>query len=216
MINKTFSIIVVLIALLCIPSNSQAAMNRYFYIISEHTKLHALELNKPLRQTFITDENFGIVGVKFDTGGKSIQGEISFTLSEEGSDSHLYKNTYKTDQFQHQSYFPFGFPLVINEKENVYEFELEMLSYMEPATLSAILSTSDVYYEGEVQDDRKTSDILFYLANEKKFTELLFDDIKQKYINNKLFYNLYAMTLFIFGTFVIVGFVPKLRKIIKY
>ena len=84
------------------------------------------------------EDNLGIVAVKFDTGGESIDDRITFRIKEKGKGWH-YKNTYKTDQFQNNKFFPFGFPKLENSQEKEFIFELIIVG-QEPDKAVAVSS----------------------------------------------------------------------------
>lgn len=81
--------------------------------------------NSKVTNTFQANHNqMGMVLIRFNTGNVSRNGEIDFKLKEARSEKWIYEQTYKTDQIQNETYFPFGFPIIENSKGKSYEFEI--------------------------------------------------------------------------------------------
>jgi len=73
------------------------------------------------------DNNFGIVAVKFDTHDRVNDDVLEFRIKEEKASDWYYVNEYKTDQFQDEQFFPFGFPKIKDSIGKNYLFEIESL-----------------------------------------------------------------------------------------
>ncbi len=73
------------------------------------------------------DNNLGIVAVKFDTHDRINDDVLEFRIKEEKDDDWYYVNEYKTDQFQDEQFFPFGFPKIKDSAGKDYLFEIESL-----------------------------------------------------------------------------------------
>ncbi len=86
---------------------------------------------------FTADENnLGSVGVKFNTDNRINDDILEFRLKEEAKTDWIYVNEYKTDQFQNNKFFPFGFPKIPDSKGTVYLFEIESLQGTEDNAVS--------------------------------------------------------------------------------
>jgi len=73
------------------------------------------------------NNNLGTIGVKFETYNRINDDVLEFRLKEEGSNQWIYRNEYKTDQFQNNQFFSFGFPVIKNSAGKNYLFEIESL-----------------------------------------------------------------------------------------
>lgn len=80
-------------------------------------------------------QNLGIVGIRFDNLDRINNDEIEFRIKESNHETWDYSSIYKTDQFQKDRIFPFGFPTVTNSKDIQYYYEIES---MRGATGSAV------------------------------------------------------------------------------
>lgn len=72
--------------------------------------------------------NLGIVAVRFYTFYRSNSDILRFRIKEVGQKDWYYLADYKTDQFQHNKLFPFGFPVVNASQNKKYIFEIESLN----------------------------------------------------------------------------------------
>ncbi|KKT49547.1 MAG: hypothetical protein UW41_C0005G0050 [Candidatus Collierbacteria bacterium GW2011_GWC2_44_18] len=72
--------------------------------------------------------NLGIVAVRFYTFYRSNSDILRFRIKEIGQKDWYYSADYKTDQFQQNKLFPFGFPVINESKDKSYAFEIESLS----------------------------------------------------------------------------------------
>jgi hypothetical protein len=73
------------------------------------------------------NNNLGIIFIPFNTHGKSINDEIFFRIRKFGDKDWYSEEGYKTNQIQDNIPFPFGFPIINNSKNKLYEFEIESL-----------------------------------------------------------------------------------------
>ncbi len=71
--------------------------------------------------------NLGIVLIRFDTHFRINQDQLEFRIRHDGSSDWIYRNTYKSDQFQPNDFFPFGFPSQVDSVGKDYEFQIESL-----------------------------------------------------------------------------------------
>jgi len=81
------------------------------------------------RQIFVANhDNLGQIAIRFQTHLRVNKDELIFRIKEAGSPDWDYQATYKTDQFQPEELFPFGFPQYSNSKGREYVWELESTS----------------------------------------------------------------------------------------
>lgn len=86
-------------------------------------KLHKGER---VNATFTASENnLGIVAVRFNTYSRINDDEVIFRIREQGQNKWLYQNSYTVAQFQSNKHFTFGFPTIANSKGKKYEFQIE-------------------------------------------------------------------------------------------
>lgn len=71
--------------------------------------------------------NLGIVSVRFDNQYRDSNDVLIFRIKEVDAKKWYYQAEYKTDQFQPQKLFPFGFPPIKDSVNKTYQFELESL-----------------------------------------------------------------------------------------
>jgi|WetSurMetagenome_2_1015567.scaffolds.fasta_scaffold337604_2 hypothetical protein len=69
--------------------------------------------------------NLGIIAIRFNTFSRINNDTLTFRLKEKGQSDWYYQNNYKTDQFQDQELFPFGFPIISDSKNKTYIFEIQ-------------------------------------------------------------------------------------------
>lgn len=91
----------------------------------------ALRDRKLLKNDFITQEfiaftdRLGSIDIKFNTFDKTPKDTLIFRLRRKGDRNWYYENTYNTDQFDKNSFFPFGFPVIPNSKNITYIVEIQ-------------------------------------------------------------------------------------------
>jgi len=71
------------------------------------------------------DNNIGIVAVRFNTFFRINGDMVSFKIKEKGSRAWFYEHSYLVNQFQPNKFFTFGFPIITDSKNKIYEFEIE-------------------------------------------------------------------------------------------
>jgi hypothetical protein len=82
-----------------------------------------------LQGTFTANDNYlGQVSVRFYNFDRINPDSVIFRIKEQGQNNWYYQGTYKTDQFQPDMLFPFGFPVINNSKGKTYSFEVESLN----------------------------------------------------------------------------------------
>lgn len=69
--------------------------------------------------------NLGIMSVRFNTYNRAGNDVLTFRIKEHGQKDWSYQADYKVDQFQNKQLFTFGFPLITDAKNKVYDFEIE-------------------------------------------------------------------------------------------
>ena len=75
---------------------------------------------------FSATENYlGIIGFRFWTFYRLNYDYLVFRIRDASSSKWYYQNLYKTDQFQPNQYFTFGFPVIPKSKGTTYVFEIE-------------------------------------------------------------------------------------------
>lgn len=68
---------------------------------------------------------FGILSMRFNTFNRLNADSLIFRIKEKGSKDWYYQNRYKTDQFQNNQLFPFGFPPINTSRDKTYVYEIE-------------------------------------------------------------------------------------------
>lgn len=124
------------------------------------SKIHAGNI---VRGTFIAKyNNLGIISVRFTTHFRINEDSLIFRIKNQNSSTWFYQNTYKTDQFQPNQLFPFGFPPFKDSKGKAYVFELESVSGSEDDSVSintdfpiamALYSSDKHYYFSWIEQD---------------------------------------------------------------
>lgn len=82
------------------------------------------------------EDNLGIVSVRFTTFNRINNDILLFKIREKWEDDWYYKNEYKVDQFQSLQLFPFGFPIIADSKDKIYQFEIESIKGVEGDAVS--------------------------------------------------------------------------------
>jgi len=105
-----------------------------FYQISETYSSQAFKTDEPhielsqgkgVKAEFNSNySNLGIVAVRFATYDRINDDVLTFRIREKGERRWFYENVYKTDQFQNNQFFPFGFPLIGDSKGKTFEVEI--------------------------------------------------------------------------------------------
>ena len=70
------------------------------------------------------DNYLGIVGIRFNTFDKSIKDRVEFILKVEGNETNYFQTTINTDQFVSHKLFPFGFPIIDESQNKVFQIEI--------------------------------------------------------------------------------------------
>jgi len=106
----------------------QVTQNIQFTEGQNETDIPLLQKQKISGEFKAQHSNLGTVYVRFNTFNRSINDEVIFRLKEKKSNSWYYQHAYKTDQFQMDKFFSFGFPLISDSRNKTYQIELESLS----------------------------------------------------------------------------------------
>lgn len=72
--------------------------------------------------------NLSIIKVRFVNNNRINTDSIEFRIKQTDSKEWFYKGIYKTDQFQNDYLFPFGFPTIHDAQGKHYRFEIESLN----------------------------------------------------------------------------------------
>jgi hypothetical protein len=81
--------------------------------------------NQKISGEFVsTEDNLGIVLVRFFNFNRANSGEVSFKIKEKSAKKWHIKNKYNVDQFQPNEYFTFGFPIIADSRGKTYQFEI--------------------------------------------------------------------------------------------
>jgi hypothetical protein len=91
------------------------------------SKSQHLSGNKITTSIESTENNLGIVLIKFAPQSQKMADVIVFRIKEMGDDNWYSENSYNTDQFWQDEYFAFGFPSVADSKDKIYVLEIETL-----------------------------------------------------------------------------------------
>lgn len=71
------------------------------------------------------DNNLGIVAVRFNTYFRINEDTVIFRLKNKNDTHWFYEYHYTTPQFQPNQYFTFGFPVISDSDNKIYDFEIE-------------------------------------------------------------------------------------------
>jgi hypothetical protein len=116
----------------------------------------------------------GIVAVRFNNKKKIVDDTLVFRIREKDSAHWYYENIYKTDQFQNDQLFPFGFPKILSSHNKEFEFEIESLrgTQKNAVTLSSKDPSVIAYYNFTPQT-LLTSNFEIIEFIQKKFISML-------------------------------------------
>lgn len=68
--------------------------------------------------------NMGIVSIRFNNQNRINQDRLRFFIKSKNNNKWYYEGSYKTDQFQQEGLFPFGFPEIINSENEIFQINL--------------------------------------------------------------------------------------------
>ena len=152
--------------------------------------------NEKITGTFKASENnLGILLIKVIKFGKGSD-TILFRIKKEGEEKWYYENKYWAEQFQNNQYFPFGFPLIANSKNNVYFFEIE--------------SQEGKYQNGiGVLKEKKTAAMYKYSIGQLKNYDVLLSFTSKKFAYAVKNINYWQVTAVFVVSFLLVLFMKK-------
>ncbi len=117
------------------------------------------------RQEFLSPvDSFGIIAVKFSNNEKINQDSLIFRIKEVDEKDWYYENQYKTDQFQNNHFFTFGFPKITGALNKSFVFEIESLAGVEDDSVSIFLTPK--------------KDLVFKLIKEEPAKKLIIHDFQ--------------------------------------
>lgn len=125
----SFLILSTLVVLICLCLNNIYKTEDYrTFTIStskQGNKTAALAKNDIYHNDFkALANNLGTIMMRFDTSHQMRSGLVQFRIKERNSSNWLYSNSYRTDQFQNDGLFPFGFPPISDSKGKTFDFEI--------------------------------------------------------------------------------------------
>lgn len=137
------------------------------------------------------NNNLGIVSVLFDTHNQINDDYLQFSIKEIGNSRWYYSNKYKVDQFQNNTYFPFGFPEISNSKGKLYQIEIESLSGTKGNSVKAVIENTPFLSKYSFP---KT----YLLQNKKEIPIFLLSKIKScfNYVNTNTYLFILLISLF--------------------
>ena len=71
------------------------------------------------------EDNLGMMTIRFTNLNRINSDVLVFRIKEKWGEDWYYENEYKVDQFQNYQLFPFGFPLIPDSKDKIYQFEIQ-------------------------------------------------------------------------------------------
>lgn len=82
--------------------------------------------NEKIKGEIKAEENYlGIISIRFAQSNDIVTDKITFRIKEKGSIGWYYERLYDARQFYFLPLYPFGFPIINNSRDKVYEFEIE-------------------------------------------------------------------------------------------
>ncbi|MFN7161163.1 MAG: DUF2142 domain-containing protein [Candidatus Gracilibacteria bacterium] len=130
---------------------------------------YALEKQKPLEQTFISDQkNLSGLGFFIDKSSPKITSTYQFLLKEGDCRKILFAAPLMPEQLLPGKYYEVYFPVISSSKDTPYCFEVfPTISSTSPLRISA--AKNNVYSSGALMTTRKetTNDLIFYAIYEK-------------------------------------------------
>lgn len=163
------------------------------------------------------ENNLGIVSVRFYNFQRISKDVVIFRIKEKNQKKWFYENKYKVDQFQPDELFTFGFPIIPDSKNKIFQFEIESTKGRkgDAVAISAIyppLVTQYQYPKQELLAD-KTKFVKF-------FAKKMFDSLSDKnFLISSLVYLLPFIFYILWGYFnrvkIKINLIPLLRIYIE-
>lgn len=118
-----------------------------------------------------TENNLGIILIRFNTFDRINSDKLFFRIKEEGDSKWYYEYQYKSNQFQNNQYFTFGFPKIDNSANKIYDFEVESEKGKsgDAISLSSRMPNLAVAYQFSTVDFRKDVKTLLRFSYKKFF-----------------------------------------------
>jgi len=160
----------------------------------EHYQNIRLLTGKKITNDFQAPSNrLGTVEVKFETFNQINLESLIFRIKEKGSPNWYYQNTYKTDQFNRDLFFPFGFPIIEDSKNRIYEIEIE--SIQGTPNDSIALNQSDSLFLTKYSFSKTYLD-----SHRDQISNVLFTKLLSifKLVDLKIYYLISALSLILF------------------
>jgi len=133
------------------------------------------------------DNNLGILSVRFQTYVRppyNLEDQYLFKIKEKGARTWYYQNTYRSGLVYDVSFFPFGFPQVINSKGKTYDFEITALNTNSINALSIstrypVLQSKYKYSRHELLQNKKEliNFLIIKFSNAFKTPDVLFSSL---------------------------------------
>jgi len=92
------------------------------------TSEHLLKGEKIVGKVVASENNLGIVLIRFSQLSAIVTDRVAFRIKETGAEKWYFENSYNANQFQSESYFTFGFPAIGDSKNKTYIFEVVSLA----------------------------------------------------------------------------------------
>lgn len=207
-IIKTLIIFVFLTLMTATPA--KALMADVFEVNDSQAKPVKILRGEIYRQSFLsTSDSFGIIAVKFSNNNRINQDVLTFRIKEENDQDWFYENQYKTDQFQNNQFFTFGFPKLDNVQGKTFVFEIESMLGLKDDSVSLFLTSSDSYQEGKLWKDNQEEekDMVFRLIKEEPAKKLIVQDLQSKLKEDPKFFIFWLSLIFL--TILIIVFLTK-------
>jgi len=172
-IIKTLIIFIFLALMAATPT--RALMADVFEVNHSQAKPVRILKGEVYQQSFLsTADSFGIIAVKFSNNNKINQDVLTFRIKEENDKDWFYENQYKTDQFQNNQFFTFGFPKINDTQGKTFVFEIESLVGTEDDSVSVFLTPE--------------KDLVFKLIKEEPAKKLIIQDLQLRFRQDPLFF----------------------------
>jgi hypothetical protein len=172
-IIKTLIIFIFLALMAANPA--RALMADVFEVNHSQAKPVRILKGEVYQQSFLsTADSFGIIAVKFSNNNKINQDVLTFRIKEENDKDWFYENQYKTDQFQNNQFFTFGFPKINDTQGKTFVFEIESLVGTEDDSVSVFLTPE--------------KDLVFKLIKEEPAKKLIIQDLQLRFRQDPLFF----------------------------
>ena len=149
------------------------------------------------------DDNLGIVAVRFNTFFRINEDIVIFRIKEAGAKNWFSENRYTTPQFQPNKLFTFGFPIIENSENKVYQFEIEStqgqrLNAVALSPIEPVFVSKYQYLRASILSDR---DYMLRFIDRKFFNTVTDLDSLVSFISFSLPFVLYIITILFFDRY---------------